>query len=213
MLSTHYAFDAPLLNVPRSNACRYVAGFGGSTPALRGGDEVWSGFPYSTEAEAAAVLDGEVIPAVSSAAENSEVDQLLLLTHVGPDGSGTARVWRDTSQAPIDSGSQALSQRVRQPSLQQSVVALVHGHTHAGGGRSHVGLVPVFNPGPLRDGEYALLTLEHSVDDGGMALESGRGTGTEQLGAAASRKPLRWRVRQYELRRLGGSLADATAAS
>lgn len=195
-----------------------MAGFGGSTPALRGGEQVWSGFPYSTEAEAAAVLDGGLIPAVSSAVENSEVDQLLLLTHVGPDGSGTARVWRDTTQAPIDSGSQALSQRVRQPSLQQSVVALVHGHTHAGGGRSHVGLVPVFNPGPLRDGEYALLTLEHSVDDGEMSLDtsvggSDRDAGTQQLEATPSRKPLRWRVRQYEQRRLGGSLADATAAS
>ena len=82
--------------------------------------------------------------------ENTEEDQLLLLSHVGPDGSGTARVWRDVTQAPIDSGSQSLSARVSQPSFQGSMVALVHGHTHAGGGRSHVGVVPVFNPGPLK---------------------------------------------------------------
>jgi hypothetical protein len=196
---------------------RYVAGFGGSTPARRGDEQVWSGFPYSNEAEAAAVLDRELMPAISSVVGNPHADQLLLLTHVGPDGSGTAKVWRDIAQAPIDSGSQALSQHVRQPSLQQSVVALVHGHTHAGGGRSHVGLIPVFNPGPLKDGEYAVLTLEHSTDDGAINAEQSdhrRGGGTgEHLGKTVSQKPLRWRVRQYELRRLTGSLADATAAS
>ena len=188
-----------------------MAGFGGSTPARRGDEQVWSGFPYSTEAEAAAVLDRDLTPAISSAVDNPQADQLLLLTHVGPDGSGTARVWRDIALDPIDSGSQALSQHLRQPSLQQSVVALVHGHTHAGGGRSHVGVVPVFNPGPLKDGEYALLTLEHSVDDG--AYESRRAAGTEHLRKAVTQKPLRWRVRQYELRRLAGSLADATVSS
>lgn len=164
------------------------------------------------------MLDGELMPAISSTVENTDVDQLLLLSHVGPDGSGTTRVWRDVTQAPIDSGSQVLSERLSQPSMQDSIVALVHGHTHAGGGRSHVGLVPVFNPGPLKDGEYALLTLEHSTDDGVMVADdsesaSGAGSGAKRLGTLAGRKPLRWRVRNYELRRLAGSLADATAAS
>eukprot|EP01043_Picozoa_sp_COSAG02_P005129 COSAG02_NODE_137_length_34526_cov_94.448079_22_plen_158_part_00 len=157
------------------------------------------------------MLDQDLTTAISSAVDNPQVDQLLLLTHVGPDGSGTARVWRDITLDPIESGSRALSNHVRQPSSQQSVVALVHGHTHAGGGRGHVGLVPVFNPGPLKDGEYALLTLEQSVDGG--AHGSRRDAGTEHLGEAGTKKPLRWRVRQYELRRLAGSLADATVSS
>ena len=192
---------------------RYIAGLGGSTPARRGSEQVWAGFPYATEAEAAMALDDELMPAISSAAvEKTELDQLLLLTHVGPDGSGTARVWRDVTHAAIESGSKALSQHVCQPPMQQSIVALVHGHTHAGGGRGHVGLVPVFNPGPLKDGEYAFLTLEHSTDGTPDVSEVEAGE-TEQLEGDAGRKPLRWRVRHYELRRLAGTLADATAAS
>jgi hypothetical protein len=101
----------------------FIAGLGGSTPARRGGVDVWSGFPYATEAEAAAVVEDELRPAISSAVamsprgrgrrqqhrtdgsseqleDEEEEDgepQLLLLTHVGPDGAGTARVWRCAS--------------------------------------------------------------------------------------------------------------------
>jgi hypothetical protein len=131
---------------------------------------------------------------------------------------------RDLTEAPIDSGSTALSGYIREAASQRSVVALVHGHTHAGGGRSHVGTVPVFNPGPLKDGEYAILTLERSADEiqqpppATAAADGGSGGGgaasaQEGGGLGGLKKEVRWRVREYEQRRLAGSLADATVAA
>ena len=60
--------------------------------------------------------------------------------------------------------------------------------------------------------EYALLTLERSTDMTANVFEAQAG-GTKQLEGDASRKPLRWRVRHYELKRLAGTLADATTTS
>ena len=132
---------------------------------------------------------------------------------------------RDLTEAPIDSGSTALSGYIREAASQRSVVALVHGHTHAGGGRSHVGTVPVFNPGPLKDGEYAILTLERSADEiqqpppataAATGVGGGGGGGGVQEGGGGLgglKKERRWRVREYEQRRLAGSLADATVAA
>jgi Icc-related predicted phosphoesterase len=120
----------------------------------------------------------------------------LLLTHVGPDGSGTALCYRDTAAPPIRTGSTALRGFLCRADMQQLLVCAVHGHTHAGGGRGHIGAVPVLNPGPLRDGEYALLTLRR-----------------EAAGPPPASSQPRWYMAAYEMLRLPGSLATATLAS
>ena len=100
----------------------------------------------------------------------------------------------------------------RSPTAQQRFVGVVHGkhdrqsfslawrfhwrccvagHTHPGGGQGHIGALPVFNPGPLKDGAYAVLTLVRSEEEG----------------------QLRWRVAQYEQRRLSGCLHAASVAA
>ena len=171
-----------------------IGGLGGSTPARQEGEggaltQVWGGCPYNTEQEAAAVIQGKLAPAVEAALQPE--DQLLLMSHAGPDGVGTALHWRDVSKPPIRSGSTALTDYLRSPTAQQRFVGVVHGHTHPGGGQGHIGALPVFNPGPLRDGAYAVLTLVRSEEEG----------------------QLRWRVAQYEQRRLSGCLHAASVAA
>ena len=92
------------------------------------------------------------------------------------------------------------------------MLGLVHGHTHAGGGKSHVGFTPIFNPGPLKDGEYAILTLRRSLEPAPPA-PAGSVASKVKASVAASAKPqLRWRVEGYEQRKLAGMLARAALA-
>lgn len=174
-------------------------------------------------------------------------EQLLLLTHCGPRGSGTTIYWRDMARAPIQSGSSALVDHVRRQA--PALLAVVHGHTHAGAGRcatvcpcqsvlrpgtlgqifgaivtcvlwshehkkrngagrGHVGFTPVFNPGPLKDGEYAILTLRRSEESAAGARDRIPG-GAAQVARSVER---RWRVESFEQRRLRGMLAQATLA-
>ncbi|TPX58698.1 hypothetical protein PhCBS80983_g02947 [Powellomyces hirtus] len=42
----------------------------------------------------------------------------------------------------------------------------VHGHSHSAWGLSHLGSIPIINPGPLRDGRFAIATIEHGYGEG-----------------------------------------------
>lgn len=137
-----------------------LVGWGGATQAVQrdsqGKEKMsWPGRPWKSEGAAAADL-----ARLSGAAGPGE--QQLLLTHCGPRGSGTTSIWRDTAANPIESGSTALLDHVRAEAT--TLLAVAHGHTHASGGRSSVGFVPVFNSGPLKDGEYSILTLLRSAE-------------------------------------------------
>ena len=47
-----------------------------------------------------------------------------------------------------------------------TITVNVHGHTHFSFGISHIGRTMIVNPGPLRDGRFAILTLERrSLDE------------------------------------------------
>lgn len=135
-----------------------VLGWGGAPPAVQrdsnGGTRVsWAGFPWSTEEDAADSI--ALLPKARQAQE-------LLLTHCGPRGSGTTSIWRDMLGPKIRSGSKALLSYVQANA--SSVLAVVHGHTHVGGARGHVGFIPVFNGGPLALGEYAILSMRQSSE-------------------------------------------------
>ncbi|KAJ3092335.1 hypothetical protein HK102_008485 [Quaeritorhiza haematococci] len=39
----------------------------------------------------------------------------------------------------------------------------IHGHSHAAWGLSHLGSIPVVNPGAMRDGRFAIATIEYGI--------------------------------------------------
>ena len=138
-----------------------LVGWGGATRAvqrdtLSQAERVsWDGFPWLTEQAAAnslSELSGLTV----------EGEQQLMLTHCGPRGSGTTSIQRDAEAYPIESGSTSLQTLVKAHA--ETLVGVLHGHTHVAGGRSSVGFVPVLNGGPLKDGEYAILTLLRSSE-------------------------------------------------
>ncbi len=52
---------------------------------------------------------------------------------------------------------------VQVPDFRQNVILNIHGHSHARFGLSHIGRIPILNPGALLHGRYALLTLRESL--------------------------------------------------
>ncbi|RKO85907.1 hypothetical protein BDK51DRAFT_29714, partial [Blyttiomyces helicus] len=110
----------------------------------------------------------------------------ILVTHCGPAGVGTTDINKTPFAASTtreETGSTALgallSQRIFQTPLglfptapgtkktkSMSHIALhVHGHSHASWGVSHLGIVPIINPGPLRDGRFAVAEIEQGLDE------------------------------------------------
>lgn len=150
-----------------------VAGLGGSTPASQGDEEVfWSAFPFSGgDTELAAELkkigplghtddEEESDDEEETTREDSAVgakDTLLMLCHQGPSLSCTAT--DSVRQPPIHSGSRTLSAFVLARQRRQQLALLIHGHTHNGVGVCSVGSVPVLNPGCLKSGRFAIVTL------------------------------------------------------
>ncbi len=86
-------------------------------------------------------------------------EPLLLVTHVGPDSSHTS-LDRSSPEGPVYSGSATLDQAVKDP----RVIGLIHGHTHEGVGLAMLSQRQVINPGSLRDGRFAVLTLQKRKD-------------------------------------------------
>ena len=100
-----------------------------------------------------------------------EDDAVILLTHAGPDGSGTSLVTAQDADSverpsnvraqPLHAGSIALGEFLRQRATQQRVVLHAHGRAHAALGVARFGSAVVVNPGSLRyTRTYASVTLE-----------------------------------------------------
>lgn len=89
-------------------------------------------------------------------------DDIILMTHVGPQGVATTLDdSKDPGGPPISSGSAALRRALLDPALQERVIANVHGHTHHAPGQAWLGGVRVINPGSLRYGaNFCLLSLK-----------------------------------------------------
>jgi Icc-related predicted phosphoesterase len=60
----------------------------------------------------------------------------------------------------VFSGSKTLNTLLKNPKY--NFLVNIHGHTHAGTGRSNVNKVQVINPGSLKEGNFAILSLEKS---------------------------------------------------
>lgn len=143
-------------------------GFGGSSPGFQNGEVIWAGFPFETDGElekefcakkgsveGPGVPVGKglvVVPTTEKAMEAAA--SVVLVTHQGPEHSSTGIYTK--KEAPIYSGSSALFNAVRESG---NVVAHVHGHTHDAWGVCRIKQCTVVNPGSLKYGRCALLTL------------------------------------------------------
>lgn len=156
-----------------SRAPLVLHGFGGSSPGFQNGEIIWAGFPFETDGdlekgfrekkgsiESLSVPVGKnlvVVPTTEKAAAGADVS-VVLVTHQGPEHSSTGIYTK--KEAPIYSGSSALFNAVRKSG---NIVAHVHGHTHDAWGTCKIRQCTVVNPGSLKYGRCALVTL---VSDG-----------------------------------------------
>uniref|UniRef100_A0A7S1C9Z9 Calcineurin-like phosphoesterase domain-containing protein n=1 Tax=Bicosoecida sp. CB-2014 TaxID=1486930 RepID=A0A7S1C9Z9_9STRA len=87
-------------------------------------------------------------------------DDIILMTHCGPQDVATTMDGVKDPAKPISSGSRALREALLEPDMQARVVCNVHGHTHNAAGQAWLGGVRVINPGSLRYGaNFGLLSL------------------------------------------------------
>ncbi|CAG8514723.1 3273_t:CDS:2 [Paraglomus brasilianum] len=149
-----------------------MVGFGGSTEAALRNEPskvVWPAYPLDTES-----LLSKQLPILFSKVPKQ--NDIMLVTHVGPVDVSTTDVnkYPNDLKERISGGSAAISRHIANESPRKTpddvdVLTLtvnVHGHTHFPFGISHIGRTVIVNPGPLRDGRFAILTLErHSQDE------------------------------------------------
>ena len=133
-----------------------IVGLGGSIPgyAEKEGqlNKVWEGYPYPNDTDF-----GEDLKKVLDKHCCSEDVQSILMTHIGPYCSSTTVDMHDNPEAPIYSGSKALQQAI--VGGRYNLLMNIHGHTHAGVGRSNVRGIQVINPGSLSMGDFGVLEL------------------------------------------------------
>jgi len=129
-----------------------VIGFGGSLPAYISGKEIWSGFPYMNENDLK-----QAFQSTDSLLDACD-DQIIFLTHVGPNMCGTTSVLR--KEGLIMTGSETIREAILK--YKQKIVVNIHGHVHDCPGQSVISSVPVVNPGSMKQeyGNYAFITLQ-----------------------------------------------------
>ncbi|CAG8746588.1 9946_t:CDS:2, partial [Funneliformis mosseae] len=140
-----------------------IVGFGGSTNGVKRDSPetvIWPACPKDTE-----TLLAERLPTLI---EQVKDDDIILVTHFGPSKTGTTDVDMYPLQPSdaIESGSKVLRDMIasRSPlspneSSQHYITINIHGHSHYPFGLSHVGQTMILNPGALRDGRFAILSL------------------------------------------------------
>ncbi|MES1915762.1 MAG: hypothetical protein MHM6MM_007664 [Cercozoa sp. M6MM] len=142
-----------------------VVGFGGSPEALQDSSVRWTGYPFQSQAEAAAAF-------AASNVEQHVNCNTILLTHVGPATSSTCIDTRDLrkhdNRGVISCGLDFLDALLVES--ESPPFLLVHGHVHNAAGFVKSNNTRVLNPGALKCGNFALVTLRHQE------------TGTWQLG-------------------------------
>ncbi|KAL0491072.1 metallophosphoesterase YsnB [Acrasis kona] len=141
-----------------------LAGFGGSVPSYYAPElrkQAWVGYPFKEEEEFKAEWSPFFNEHIKDKFSSQPNAQLLLMTHVGPSGSDTVRYHPSLDDHIILSGSDTLQETFKQElDFQAKTVLNVHGHTHLGKGQSQYTNIPVVNPGSLKEGNWAILTLE-----------------------------------------------------
>ena len=146
----------------------FMAGFGGSVPALCENEVYWTGYPYADE-EAFSKEYGPFIEEVIGHKEIETDHSVVLFTHNGPAMCSTAMDWRlKDENKVILTGSSSITKSLLNEKLSDKLICNIHGHTHLGVGQGFVGDVRVINPGSLKGGKFnhnfALLDLVQMKD-------------------------------------------------
>eukprot|EP01132_Coremiostelium_polycephalum_P007452 gene7452-9158_t len=149
-----------------------MLGLGGSLPGYSGGVKVWQGYPYQSDDELRLDLEETFENAKNTLVELpdgtkepllKDTDKILLFTHVGPSSSSTTldqrELYMDDDKLPVHSGSKAINDFILKHN--KTVFLHIHGHTHHALGMARVGKSFIVNPGSLRTGHYAILTIEN----------------------------------------------------
>ena len=136
-----------------------LVSWGGSAPSYfkhRPDEKAWDGFPFGSDAELGEALVRCIGPDLSDSSLGCRGDDVILMTHMGPSECATTDINKhplEPTESRIESGSEAIRQLV----LKYQPVVNLHGHSHFSWGVTRLGETEVVNPGPLRDGRYALL--------------------------------------------------------
>ncbi|KYQ93708.1 hypothetical protein DLAC_05095 [Tieghemostelium lacteum] len=139
-----------------------MVGLGGSLPGYQDGKERWVGYPYQSEDQVEKDLKSTV-QAGKDSGLIKETDKILLFTHMGPYYSATTIDQVESPSSPIYSGSKSINSFIL--ANQSKILLSIHGHTHHSLGMNRVGKTYVVNPGSLRTGHYAILTLEKYLNE------------------------------------------------
>ena len=150
----------------------FMAGFGGSVPALCENEVLWEGYPYSNEEEFAKEYNAFIDAVIADKKEVMKTNKsVVLFTHNGPSMCSTSMDWRKNDETKvIECGSSSILRSLLNEKLRDRIICNIHGHTHAGVGQGHIGNgVPIINPGSLKGGEmnhnFALLELAQMKDE------------------------------------------------
>eukprot|EP01095_Lingulamoeba_sp_RSL-Kostka_P014276 TRINITY_DN6181_c0_g1_i1.p1 TRINITY_DN6181_c0_g1~~TRINITY_DN6181_c0_g1_i1.p1 ORF type:complete len:275 (+),score=88.45 TRINITY_DN6181_c0_g1_i1:50-874(+) len=141
-----------------------LCGFGGSVPAYQENEEGilkkrWEGYPFKNDDEFKDQLE-HIFSDDIVGEDILDDDKIILMTHTGPNQSNTVQDQTDLTVPVIHSGSDSLREFLLEDYQQKHVLLNIHGHTHHSTGLSRVGRTYILNPGSIRTGHFAILTLK-----------------------------------------------------
>ncbi|KRX03991.1 hypothetical protein PPERSA_12438 [Pseudocohnilembus persalinus] len=145
----------------------YLLGFGGSIPGYKYNektqkytDQVWVGFPFINDDNYGEELTDFIYNNIENKDETNSDQQIILLTHIGPQFSKTTEFLEE--EQPIQSGSNALGFLLNDlPNKinNTSILANIHGHTHDSQGQEKYKFGRVINAGPIQYGQFTEIDL------------------------------------------------------
>eukprot|EP00033_Pygsuia_biforma_P002859 GCRY01003154.1.p1 GENE.GCRY01003154.1~~GCRY01003154.1.p1 ORF type:complete len:347 (-),score=71.25 GCRY01003154.1:202-1242(-) len=135
-----------------------ACGWGGSQDGILNGDVIWDGYPFSKEENKKGLeaLLNHFPKEPPASCPVSPDDQVIVLTHSGPSQCGTTLHALD-SQHIVFAGDDDLKDCLSSKFAQENCLLNCHGHAHNAYGLAHVFNIPVFNPGPLKDGRFGMI--------------------------------------------------------
>eukprot|EP01083_Nonionella_stella_P009565 27486_1 len=128
----------------------FMAGFGGSPPAICESQVKWSGYPFKDDAEYGKEFNPFIENIVIKDKKIETDKSIVLFTHIGPSMSSTAMDWRNMDKDKvIYTGSDHLMNAILNKELRDKLICNIHGHAHLGVGQARIGGVKIINPGSL----------------------------------------------------------------
>ena len=132
-------------------------GLGGSIPVKKEDKDILEGFPYQSEDEFKKDLTACVESVKMTFGPNANV---LLLTHMGPAESGTAKVYLGKDE--VNGGCKGFDDAIKDIRF----IGHIHGHSAISEGLSKPfgPSIPVINPGGLVSGRFGEISIRRGTD-------------------------------------------------